>query len=64
VCGGLPALCELPFGSEAWPMSCDEMLEIGLLSLEEYFEHAVFDGLRPYEFRAKVNKQWPAPQEK
>ena len=57
VSGGLPLLCELPSGASNAPMSCDQMLDIGLISLEELFEHALHDGLRPYEYRAKILKQ-------
>ncbi|MHC4716092.1 MAG: M14 family zinc carboxypeptidase [Planctomycetota bacterium] len=54
VCGALPILCELPGGAEPNVLSCDQLLDIGLLTIEEILDHAHCDGLRPYEFWQKV----------
>ena len=54
VCGGLPIMCELPSGCQEWFCSCDDMLDIGLLVLEEVLAFAHSDGLRPYEFWEKA----------
>jgi len=56
-CGALPMLCELPTGYDLAPMSCEEMLDIGLITIEETLFYAHRDGLRPYELWDKVKKQ-------
>jgi len=56
VCGALPVLCELPSGGEPNPLTCDELLDIGLLTIEEILHYAHTDGLRPYEFWEKVRR--------
>jgi hypothetical protein len=53
-CGGLPIMCELPAGTDFKPFSFDELLDIGLLTIEETLFYAHTDGLRPYEFWEKV----------
>ena len=55
-CGAMPILCELPTGYELAPFSCDEMLDIGLIAIEEMLFYAHRDGLRPYETWDKVKK--------
>jgi len=57
VCGAMPMLCEFPAGTHTHYYSCDQMLDIGLLALEEILFYAHTDGLRPYEFWAKVKQQ-------
>lgn len=47
-CGGLPILCELPAGADNKPFTLDEMLDIGLLTIEEILSFAHTDGLRPH----------------
>jgi len=53
-CGALPIMCELPAGTTVLPFSLDEMLDIGLIVIEETLNYANTDGLRPYEFWTKV----------
>jgi hypothetical protein len=53
-CGGLPIMCEMPAGASNKPFSLDEMLDIGLLTIEEVLSYAHSDGLRPYELWEKV----------
>jgi len=59
VCGALPMLCEFPHGGEDAPFTCEQMLDIGLLTLEEILFYAHHDGLRPYEWWDKVKKSLP-----
>ena len=54
VCGGVPILCELPSGTANAPYTPDEMLDIGLVAIEEVLAYAHSDGLRPYEYWEKV----------
>lgn len=54
VCGALPVMCELPTGCKDYFCSCEDMLTIGLLTLEEIFRYAHNEGLRPYEYWKKV----------
>jgi len=56
-CGAMPVLCELPNGSDLHPFSCEEMLDVGLITIEETLFYAHRDGLRPYETWDKVKKQ-------
>lgn len=56
VCGALPVMCELPNGAKEWTMSNDDMLDIGLIVIEEVLLYAHTDGLRPYETWEKVKK--------
>lgn len=53
-CGALPVMCEMPAGAADRPFSLDEMLDIGLLTIEEVLCYAHTDGLRPYEVWEKV----------
>ena len=53
-CGAMPILVEYPMGGGSKTLSCDEMLDIGLYTLEEMLEYAHSDGLRPYELWEKV----------
>jgi hypothetical protein len=64
VCGALPVMCELPTGCKDYFCSCEDMLTIGLLTLEEIFRYAHNEGLRPYEYWKKVRdkRQPPAIQ--
>ena len=57
VCGAMPVMCELPSGTKSYPHSCDEMLDIGLITIEEVLFYADRDGLRPYELWDKVKRQ-------
>jgi hypothetical protein len=54
VCGATPVLIELPIGMDIWPATCSEMLDIGLITIEESLEYVHHDGMRPYEFFEKV----------
>lgn len=49
VCGATPIMCELPYGIKEYPFTCDQMIDIGLITIEETLAHAHRDGLRPYE---------------
>ena len=60
VCGAMPIMAELPCGAAEWPFTADEMLDIGLLTIEETLSFAHKDGLRPYEYWEKVNRQMSA----
>jgi hypothetical protein len=53
-CGALPVMCELPAGCKEFYCSCDDMVTIGLLTIEEILRYAHNEGLRPYEFWKKV----------
>lgn len=55
VCGAMPVMCELPEGSCA-PFSAEDMLDIGLITIEETLRFAHTDGLRPYEWWTKVKR--------
>lgn len=59
VCGALPVMCELPTGGQAVPLTCDQLLDIGLITIEETLAFAHTDGLRPYELWEKVKKSLP-----
>ncbi|MCG3147098.1 MAG: hypothetical protein PCFJNLEI_00535 [Verrucomicrobiae bacterium] len=56
VCGGAAFLCEFPAGVKEFFFTPDQMLDIGLLTLEEVFSFAHRDGFRPYELWDKVKK--------
>lgn len=56
VCGGTPIMCELPAGADDRPYTCEQMLDIGLITIEEILAYAHSDGLRPYEFWDKVKR--------
>jgi hypothetical protein len=58
VCGGLPIMCELPAGVQSTPFTLEEMLDIGLITIEEVLFYAHTDGLRPYELWEKVKKKF------
>lgn len=53
-CGALPVVCELPSGSKEYFCSCEDMLTIGLLAIEEILRYAHTEGLRPYEYWTKI----------
>jgi hypothetical protein len=55
VSGATPIMVEFPNGSAAAPFMADEMLDIGLITIEETLHYALTDGLRPYEWLEKVN---------
>lgn len=57
VCGALPFMCELPYGIVEYPYTCDQMIDIGLLTIEEILVHAHRDGLRPHENWASVRRR-------
>lgn len=61
VCGAMPIMCELPIGATTCPFTCDEMLDIGLITFEEVLFYAHRDGLRPYELWDKVKKKLDQP---
>jgi hypothetical protein len=46
-------LCEFPHGGDNAPFTCEQMLDIGLITLEETLHYAHTDGLRPYEWWEK-----------
>lgn len=56
-CGAMPVMCELPIGVQSQPFSCEEMLEIGLITIEEVLFYAHTDGLRPYENWENVKRK-------
>lgn len=56
VCGAMPILCEFPSGNDLRYMDHHELLDIGLITLEEILFYAHRDGLRPYELWEKVRK--------
>jgi hypothetical protein len=64
VSGAMPILCELPAGIRPAVYSCDEMLDIGLLVIEEILLYAHRDGLRPYELWDKVKPRTGATDER
>ncbi len=57
VCGAAPIMCELPAGCREYFFTLDDMLDIGLIVIEEILAYAHSDGLRPYELWEKVRKQ-------
>lgn len=57
VCGGTPMLCEFPCGAKEYFYTPDQMLDIGLLALEEVLFFGHHDGFRPYEVWDKVKKR-------
>ncbi|MCC7518898.1 MAG: hypothetical protein IT578_06910 [Verrucomicrobiae bacterium] len=57
VCGAFPIMAELPCGTAHAPFTAEEMLDIGLLTIEETLAYAHQDGLRPYENWEKVKRQ-------
>jgi hypothetical protein len=59
--GALPVMCELPAGGDGAYCSCEDMLTIGLLVIEEILRYAHNEGLRPYEFWKKVRDAKPRP---
>lgn len=58
VSGAMPIMCELPIGAKEYFMTLEEMLDIGLIVIEEVLAYAHSDGLRPYEFWEKVKKSF------
>jgi hypothetical protein len=58
ICGATPVMVEAPAGAQCWPMSLDDMLDIGLITIEEILFYAHTDGLRPYETWSKVKKRF------
>jgi hypothetical protein len=57
VCGANPLMVELPIGCQEYFYTLDQMLDVGLLTLEEILFYAHTDGLRPYETWSKVKRQ-------
>ena len=55
-CGATPVTCELPAGLDIQPYTCDEMLDIGLITIEEILFYAHHDGLRGGEYWDKVKR--------
>ncbi len=64
VAGALPMMCELPSGGMDAPYSLDDMLDLGLITLEEILIYAHTDGLRPYETWEKTKHQMQLKKEK
>lgn len=60
VCGTMPVMCEFPAGADIAPYTPEQMLDIGLITLEEILFYAHHDGLRPYEVWEKVRQKLPA----
>lgn len=56
VAGAMPIMCELPAGTLEYPYTCDQLIDIGLITIEEILNYAHRDGLRPYEWWEKVKK--------
>jgi hypothetical protein len=52
--GATPVMCELPTGTQSAPLTCEQMLDIALITIEEVLFYAHTDGLRPYELWEKV----------
>ena len=61
-CGALPVMCELPTGCKPTFCSCDDMLTIGLLTIEEIFRYSHNEGLRPYEYWKKARPVTESPR--
>jgi hypothetical protein len=61
VSGALPVMCELPNGCKEYFCSCEDMLTIGLLTIEEIFRYAHNEGFRPYEYWKKVRDKMQKP---
>ena len=59
VCGAMPIMAELPGGGPT-PFTAEDLLDIGLLTIEETLFYAHKDGLRPYEYWEKVKKSMAA----
>jgi hypothetical protein len=63
VCGAMPIVGEFPAGCDINPFSPDELLDIGLLTIEETLSFALLEGFRPYEcFNEDGHKEglgWP-----
>lgn len=61
VCGATPVMCELPSGGAEYPFTLDDLLDIGLIAIEETLLYADTDGLRAYEtwekVRARMDKE-------
>jgi hypothetical protein len=56
-CGALGMLCEMPAGCAEQFVSNDQMVDMGLIAVEELLAYAHTDGLRPYEYWVKVRRQ-------
>lgn len=57
VCGATPVMCELPSGTKGGGHTLEQMVDIGLITIEEILVYADRDGLRAYECWDKVKKQ-------
>ncbi len=57
VSGATPVMVEMPTGGRSAPYTEDQLLDIGLLTIEELLCYAHDDGMRPYEWWAKVRRQ-------
>jgi hypothetical protein len=57
VAGAMPLMVELPIGCQEYFYSLDDMLDVGLIVIEEILAFAHTDGLRPYETWSKVKRQ-------
>lgn len=55
-CGAMGIICELPNCSKNGQFTPDQLLDIGLISIEATLQYAHRDGLRPYETREKMIK--------
>jgi hypothetical protein len=56
VSGATPVMVEMPTGGHGNPYTEDELLDIGLITIEEVLRHAHDDGMRGYEWWSKVRK--------
>jgi len=57
VSGALPILVELPAGTKEYDHTLDDLLDIGLITIEEILFYAHTDGLRANEVWTKVQSQ-------
>jgi len=57
ISGATPIMVEMPIGTENYGHTLEDVLDIGLLTIEEILVYADRDGLRAYETWEKVRKQ-------
>lgn len=57
VSGALPLMSELPLARQGLDISCDTLLDMGLIHIEEVLEFGHSEGFRPYEYQHKIKTQ-------